>query len=72
MSCYPLIIDQNWHNYFANHKNVSLTPTASKLLAYVILLRMYVTRSEQTREGQADLRTSRGCAEQISTVWELL
>ena len=59
-------------NDCANHRGISLIPVASKLLASIILRRLYTTREEHTREEQAGFRAGRGCIDQISTLRQLL
>ena len=66
------IFKKGSRNECANHRGVSLIPIASKLLASVILRRLYKTREEQTREEQAGFRAGRGCIDQIFTLRQLL
>ncbi|CAH8674745.1 unnamed protein product [Schistosoma haematobium] len=55
-----------------NYRGISLLPIASKLLASVILCRLFKTRERLTREEQAGFRSGRGCIDHIFTLRQML
>ncbi|KAH9587678.1 ATP-binding cassette sub- A member 3 [Schistosoma haematobium] len=55
-----------------NYRAISLLPIASKLLASVILRRLFKTRERLAREEQAGFRSGRGCIDHISTLRQML
>ncbi|CAH8585359.1 unnamed protein product [Schistosoma haematobium] len=55
-----------------NYRGISLLPIASKLLASVILRRLFKTRERLTREEQAGFRSGRGCIDHIFTLRQML
>ncbi|KAH9583151.1 hypothetical protein MS3_00007653 [Schistosoma haematobium] len=55
-----------------NYRRISLLPIASKLLASVILRRLFKTRERLTREEQAGFRSCRGCIDHIFTLRQML
>ncbi|VDO73041.1 unnamed protein product [Schistosoma margrebowiei] len=54
-----------------NYRGISLLPIASKLLASVILRRLFKTRERLTREEQAGFRSGRGCIDHIFTLRQM-
>nr|CAX83711.1 endonuclease-reverse transcriptase [Schistosoma japonicum] len=55
-----------------NHRGISLTNIASKILASIIIGRLTKTRELQTRENQAGFRPGRGCIDHIFTIRQVL
>ncbi|KAH9582360.1 hypothetical protein MS3_00000357 [Schistosoma haematobium] len=55
-----------------NYRGIRLLPIASKLLASVILRRLFKTRERLTREEQAGFRSGRGCIDHIFTLRQML
>ncbi|CAH8612938.1 unnamed protein product [Schistosoma intercalatum] len=55
-----------------NYRGISLLPIASKLLASVMLRRLFKTRERLTREEQAGSRSGRGCIDHIVTLRQML
>ena len=51
-----------------NHRDISLTPVITKLLASIILHRLTPARENQIREQQAGFRPGRGCIDHIFTL----
>ena len=60
------IFKKGCRNICSNHRGISLIPTASKILASVVLRRLSPKREEQIREEQAGFRAGRGCIDQIT------
>ncbi|CAH8633515.1 unnamed protein product [Schistosoma curassoni] len=55
-----------------NHRGISLTNTACKILASIIIDRLTKTRELQTRENQAGFRPGRGCIDHVFTIRQVL
>ncbi|CAI2733768.1 unnamed protein product [Schistosoma spindalis] len=55
-----------------NYQGISLLPIASKLLASVILRRLFKTRERLAREEQAGFRSGRGCIDHIFILRQIL
>ncbi|KAH9590700.1 Zinc finger protein aebp2, variant 2 [Schistosoma haematobium] len=59
-------------HFCIKYRGISLLPIASKLLASVILRRLFKTRERLTREEQAGFRSGRGCIDHIFTLRQML
>ncbi|CAH8549785.1 unnamed protein product [Schistosoma margrebowiei] len=55
-----------------NYRGISLLPIASKLLASIILRRLFKTRERLTRVEQVGFRSGRGCIDHIFTLRQML
>ncbi|KER30225.1 LOW QUALITY PROTEIN: hypothetical protein T265_13208 [Opisthorchis viverrini] len=74
LSCSPAgtHLERNCQSCFValcgNHREISLTPVVTRLLASILFRRLTVAREILTREQQAGFRPGRGCVDQIFTL----